>query len=49
MEDPVCTEAGFSYERSALEDHFKTTGQLIEPISRKPISGKVYSNVALKN
>jgi len=34
MEDPVTTEEGHTYERSALDDHIKTNG-LTDPISRK--------------
>lgn len=47
MEDPVITEEGFTYEKSAIEDHFKTNG-FIDPITRSTVSGKLYSNRALK-
>lgn len=47
MEDPVSTEAGFTYERTAIEDHLRTNGN-IEPITRKAFTGALYSNIALK-
>ncbi len=43
----MVTEEGLTYEKSALEDHFKTNG-FIEPISRKKLNSQPYSNVALK-
>lgn len=48
MEEPVTTEEGMTYEKSAIEDHFQTNGYT-EPISRQPLKGKVYPNVSLKN
>ena len=47
MEDPVTTDAGFTYERSALEDHLRTNGP-VEPISRKKFNGPLYPNISLK-
>ena len=47
MEDPVTTEAGFTYQKSALDDHFSRNG-LIQPITRQPIKGQNYPNQALK-
>lgn len=47
MEEPVTTEAGFTYEMSALEDHIKTNG-FVEPITRQYFDGKYFHNLALK-
>lgn len=48
MEEPTTTEDGLSYEKSALDDHFKKIG-FIEPITRKKLTTQPYPNVALKN
>jgi STIP1 homology and U-box containing protein 1 len=48
MEEPVTTEEGLTYEKSAIEDHFKTNG-FTEPISRAKMNTKPYPNQALKN
>ena len=34
IEDPVVSEAGFSYERKALEEYYQAKGPM-EPITRK--------------
>ncbi len=47
MEDPVISEAGFSYERQALEEHYKQKGP-IEPINRQQCKGFIFPNHALK-
>jgi U-box domain len=47
MEDPVVSEAGFTYERKALEEHYKLKGP-IEPINRKQCKGYIITNQALK-
>jgi STIP1 homology and U-box containing protein 1 len=47
MEDPVVSEAGFSYERQVLEEHYKLKGP-VEPITRKEVTGKIFPNQALK-
>lgn len=40
LDDPILTQAGFSYDKSILLEHFKKNGN-IDPISRKPINAKV--------
>lgn len=47
MEDPVTTEAGFTYEKSAIQDTFANVG-CIDPNSRLKVSPKLYPNQALK-
>lgn len=47
MEDPVISEAGFTYERKALEEQYKMKGP-IEPINRKECKGLIFPNHALK-
>ena len=47
MEEPVTTDAGFTYQKSALEDHLKMN-ELIQPITRQSFNGKSYPNKALK-
>lgn len=47
MEDPVTTDSGQTYERSAIEEHIEKNGK-IDPFTRKPISGVLYPSIALK-
>ncbi|EGR27767.1 u-box domain protein [Ichthyophthirius multifiliis] len=47
MEDPVITECGQTYEKVVLDEHFKKNGY-IDPITRKQISQKVYTNLSVK-
>ena len=47
MEDPVVTESGIAYERSAITEHMAKNGK-IDPLSRKPISGTLYPCVPIK-
>ena len=44
----MTTEAGFTYERDAIEDHVRTNGAM-EPLSRKAFNAKLlYPNMSLK-
>lgn len=47
MEEPVTTIAGFSYEKSAIEDHIRVNG-FVQPISRVVIPQNLYPNLGLK-
>ena len=47
MEDPVVTESGIAYERSAITEHISKNGKM-DPLSRKPISGSLYPCVPIK-
>ncbi len=47
MEDPVLTEAGLTYERQAIQEHIEKNGAT-DPITRKPISPKLYPNIAVR-
>jgi STIP1 family protein 1 len=47
MEDPVVTDSGQTYERSVIEEHIERNGKT-DPLTREPITGKLYPNLALK-
>lgn len=47
MEDPVTTDSGQTYERSAIQENIQRNGKT-DPFTRKPISGNLYPNFALK-
>lgn len=47
MEDPVTTQSGQTYERSAIEEHIQRNGKT-DPFTRKPISGTLYPSIAIK-
>lgn len=47
MEDPVTTDSGQTYERSAIEENIQRNGKT-DPFTRAPISGNLYPNFALK-
>ncbi len=47
MEDPVVTESGQTYQRSAIEEHIQKNGKT-DPLSRKPINGKLYPSIGIK-
>ena len=47
MEDPVTTESGQAYERTAIEQHIQRNGKT-DPFTRKPISGLLYPSIAIK-
>lgn len=47
MENPVVTEAGHTYEKDVLVEHFKKNGA-IDPTTRKPISPNFYPNQNIK-
>lgn len=47
MEDPVTTESGQTYERSAIEEHIQRNGKT-DPFTRKPISGILYPSITIK-
>jgi STIP1 family protein 1 len=47
MEDPVITESGHTYERTAIEEHIQRNGKT-DPFSRKPISGLLYPSISIK-
>lgn len=48
IEDPVTTEFGHTYERSAIEQHMKQNGRY-DPFSRKAISTALYPNILVKS
>lgn len=45
MADPVVADDGFTYERAALEKHFKTSQ--LSPVTQEPISRAVVENITL--
>ncbi|KAL4466064.1 hypothetical protein ABPG74_004301 [Tetrahymena malaccensis] len=47
IEDPVTTEAGHTYEKVVIEDHFKKNGY-IDPFTRASIRPNLYPNHAIK-
>lgn len=47
MEDPVVTDSGQTYERSAIEEHMQHNGKT-DPFTRQPIKGPLYPSVAIK-
>ena len=47
MEDPVITDSGLAYERSAIQEHIDKNGKT-DPCTRKPISGVLYPAVPIK-
>lgn len=47
IEDPVTTESGHTYEKEVIEEHLKKNGN-IDPVTRKPISGNLFPNLAVK-
>ena len=47
MEDPVVTDSGQTYERTAIEQHIERNGKT-DPLTRKPISGNLYPCVSIK-
>lgn len=47
MEDPVTTDSGQTYERSAIEECIQRNGKT-DPFTRAPLTGVLYSNFALK-
>lgn len=47
MENPVVTDAGQTYEKTAIQEHIEHNGKT-DPFTREPISGKLYPNQALK-
>jgi STIP1 family protein 1 len=47
MRDPVVTDTGQSYEREVIEQHILRNGKT-DPITREPITGRLYPNLALK-
>ena len=48
MEDPVITESGHTYERSAIEHHIKQNGNY-DPFTRQAISTVLYPNLLVKS
>lgn len=47
MEDPVTTDCGQTYERSAIEEHIQRNGKT-DPFTRSPLKGPLYPNVSIK-
>lgn len=47
MEDPVVTDSGQVYERTAIQQHIQKNGKT-DPFTRKPISGALYPCIAVK-
>ena len=47
MEDPVVTDSGQCYERSAIEEHMDKNGRT-DPFTRQPIKGPLYSCITIK-
>jgi len=47
MEDPVITDSGQCYERTAIEEHIQKNGKT-DPFTRKPISGHLYPCIGIK-
>ena len=47
MEDPVVTDCGQCYERSAIEEHMDKNGRT-DPFTRQPIKGPLYSCITIK-
>lgn len=47
MEDPVVTDSGQVYERSAIQEHMERNGKT-DPFTRKPLSGNLYPCIAIK-
>jgi hypothetical protein len=47
MEEPVITNSGQAYERTAIEDHIKKNG-LTDPLTRTPIRGPLYPCFTIK-
>lgn len=47
MEDPVVTDSGQTYERSAIEEHIEHNGRT-DPFTRQPIKGPLYSCMGIK-
>lgn len=47
IEDPVTTEAGHTYEREVIEDHFKKNGY-IDPFTRSNVRPNLYPNHSVK-
>ena len=49
MRDPIITPSGITYERKAIQEHFKKNGH-IDPISRSPLNLKdLYPNLAIRD
>lgn len=47
MEDPVITDSGQTYERSAIEEHIERNGKT-DPFTRNPIKGPLYPCITIK-
>lgn len=47
MEDPVITDSGQTYERSAIEEHMERNGKT-DPFTRQPIKGPLYPCITIK-
>lgn len=47
IEEPVTDSAGQTYEKACIEEHIKKNG-LTDPLTREPISDKLYKNINVK-
>ena len=47
FKDPICLSSGFTYEKEAIEAHFKANGQN-DPMTREEVNYKMFPNKAIK-